>query len=336
LRDLIVLNAVPDAGEKGLLDVPVDVLERMTRQTTLLGRVELTRAADIVNTGLTEMRGATAPRLLLELMCARVLLPAAGDDEASLLVRLERLERRFAIAGDGPAAAPPVVIPAVAVPPPAPTLPPSPPTAPARPDALAEMPSAPVARAGVGDLDATAVRGLWDSILDVVKGLPRGRTTQPLIAMHAQVLDVRDDTLVLGFTTGPLERLFRTGGGEELLLQAIKQLLGVDWKISTTLSGAAATEAAPPTERVAPPPPSESMAADRAPPRSPTARNRPAAAPRSAAAEAAAATVGAEPEVEIVLDEARHDDADADDGASGLALLQRHLGATVINDGQNG
>ena len=100
LRDLIVLNAVPDAGEKGLLDVPVDVLERMTRQSAQLGRVELTRAADIVNTGLTEMRGATAPRLLLELICARVLLPAVGGDEASLLVRLERLERRFAIADE--------------------------------------------------------------------------------------------------------------------------------------------------------------------------------------------------------------------------------------------
>ena len=107
LRDLIVLNAVPDAGEKGLLDVPVDVLERMSRQSAQLGRVQLTRAADIVNTGLTEMRGATAPRLLLELICARVLLPAVGDDEASLLVRLERLERRFAIAGDSDAAAAP-------------------------------------------------------------------------------------------------------------------------------------------------------------------------------------------------------------------------------------
>ncbi|HEY5201661.1 MAG TPA: DNA polymerase III subunit gamma and tau, partial [Acidothermaceae bacterium] len=105
LRDLIVLNAVPDAGEKGLLDVPVDVLERMSRQSAQLGRVQLTRAADIVNTGLTEMRGATAPRLLLELICARVLLPAVGDDEASLLVRLERLERRFAIAGDSDAVA---------------------------------------------------------------------------------------------------------------------------------------------------------------------------------------------------------------------------------------
>src|SRR5450432_1063236 len=106
LRDLIVLNAVPDAGEKGLLDAPVDELERMSRQSAQLGRIELTRAADIVNTGLTEMRGATAPRLLLELICARVLLPAASDDEASLLVRLERLERRFAIAGDAPVVAP--------------------------------------------------------------------------------------------------------------------------------------------------------------------------------------------------------------------------------------
>ena len=107
LRDLIVLNAVPDAGEKGLLDVPVDVLERMSRQSAQLGRVQLTRAADIVNTGLTEMRGATAPRLLLELICARVLLPGVGDDEASLLVRLERLERRFAIAGESASAAAP-------------------------------------------------------------------------------------------------------------------------------------------------------------------------------------------------------------------------------------
>ena len=78
----------------------------MSRQSAQLGRAELTRAADIVNTGLTEMRGATAPRLLLELICARVLLPAVGDDEASLLVRLERLERRFAIAGDAATAGP--------------------------------------------------------------------------------------------------------------------------------------------------------------------------------------------------------------------------------------
>ncbi|WP_073495186.1 DNA polymerase III subunit gamma and tau [Actinacidiphila paucisporea] len=93
LRDLVILAAVPDAVDKGLIDAPRDVVERMRAQASVFGAAELSRAADIVNTGLTEMRGATSPRLQLELICARVLLPAAYDDERSLQARLERLER---------------------------------------------------------------------------------------------------------------------------------------------------------------------------------------------------------------------------------------------------
>ncbi|TDC60144.1 DNA polymerase III subunit gamma and tau, partial [Streptomyces hainanensis] len=92
LRDLLILAAVPDAADKGLIDVPVDVLERMRAQATAFGPAELSRAADLVNTGLTEMRGATSPRLQLELICARVLLPAAYGDERALQSRLDRLE----------------------------------------------------------------------------------------------------------------------------------------------------------------------------------------------------------------------------------------------------
>ncbi|MEU6984132.1 DNA polymerase III subunit gamma and tau [Streptomyces sp. NPDC046324] len=102
LRDLVILAAVPDAAEKGLIDAPVDVVERMQAQASVFGAAELSRAADLVNTGLTEMRGATSPRLQLELICARVLLPAAFDDERSLQARIDRLER-------GAAAAPPAV-----------------------------------------------------------------------------------------------------------------------------------------------------------------------------------------------------------------------------------
>ncbi|MEV5971987.1 DNA polymerase III subunit gamma and tau [Streptomyces sp. NPDC051921] len=102
LRDLVILAAVPDAAEKGLVDAPVDVIERMQAQASVFGAAELSRAADLVNSGLTEMRGATSPRLQLELICARVLLPAAFDDERSLQARLDRLER-------GAAAAPPAV-----------------------------------------------------------------------------------------------------------------------------------------------------------------------------------------------------------------------------------
>ncbi|MFF8610076.1 DNA polymerase III subunit gamma and tau [Streptomyces sp. NPDC015346] len=98
LRDLVILAAVPDAADKGLIDAPVDVVERMQAQASVFGAAELSRAADLVNTGLTEMRGATSPRLQLELICARVLLPAAFDDERSLQARIDRLERGAAAA----------------------------------------------------------------------------------------------------------------------------------------------------------------------------------------------------------------------------------------------
>ncbi|MFJ8539102.1 DNA polymerase III subunit gamma and tau [Streptomyces sp. NPDC093591] len=93
LRDLVILAAVPDAVEKGLIDAPADVLERMQAQAGTFGAAELSRAADLVNAGLTEMRGATSPRLQLELICARVMLPAAYGDERSVMARLDRLER---------------------------------------------------------------------------------------------------------------------------------------------------------------------------------------------------------------------------------------------------
>src|SRR5262245_20965562 len=93
LRDLIVLAAVPDAAASGLLDLPPDRAELMSRQADRFGQAGLARAAEIVSTGLDQMRGATSPRLLLELMCAQVLLPAAASDEKSLLARLERLEK---------------------------------------------------------------------------------------------------------------------------------------------------------------------------------------------------------------------------------------------------
>ncbi|MFE2646076.1 DNA polymerase III subunit gamma and tau [Streptomyces nigra] len=93
LRDLVILAAVPDAAEKGLIDAPADVLERMQAQAGTFGAAELSRAADLVNQGLTEMRGANSPRLQLELICARVLLPATYGDERSVMARLDRLER---------------------------------------------------------------------------------------------------------------------------------------------------------------------------------------------------------------------------------------------------
>ncbi|WP_149262875.1 DNA polymerase III subunit gamma and tau [Actinomadura sp. K4S16] len=101
VRDLVILSNVPEAGGTGLLNVPPDELEQMRRQASSMGPGELTRAADLLHTGLTEMRGATSPRLLLELICARILLPAAYEDEASMFARLDRLERQASQGGFG-------------------------------------------------------------------------------------------------------------------------------------------------------------------------------------------------------------------------------------------
>jgi DNA polymerase-3 subunit gamma/tau len=99
LRDLIVIQQVPDAAAKGLIDGPTDQLERMGAQAARLGPATLSRGADIVHNGLIEMRGTTAPRLLLELITARMLLPATGEGEAALLQRVERMERRLTLTG---------------------------------------------------------------------------------------------------------------------------------------------------------------------------------------------------------------------------------------------
>ncbi|MEU4415421.1 DNA polymerase III subunit gamma and tau [Nocardia salmonicida] len=106
LRDLILLRAVPDAADRGLVSGPGDVMERMRDQAERLGPATLTRYAELLHEGLGEMRGATAPRLLLEVICARMLLPSVSDTESATLQRLERLERGFA-GGSVPAPARP-------------------------------------------------------------------------------------------------------------------------------------------------------------------------------------------------------------------------------------
>ncbi len=104
-RDLILLDAVPDAATRGLIDAPQDAVTHMSEQALRLGGATVARYAEIVHTALIEMRGTTSPRLVLELLCARMQLPDAATDSAALLQRLERLERRYSASSMGDAAA---------------------------------------------------------------------------------------------------------------------------------------------------------------------------------------------------------------------------------------
>ncbi|MFE5342159.1 DNA polymerase III subunit gamma and tau [Isoptericola sp. NPDC056578] len=107
LRDLIVIAVSGDAAEAVLRGLPADQLERMRAQAGRLGVSELSRAADLVNAALTEMTGATSPRLHLELLCARLLLPGADDGVEGLAARIDRLERGRIAAGPAAPAGPP-------------------------------------------------------------------------------------------------------------------------------------------------------------------------------------------------------------------------------------
>ncbi|RJQ67373.1 DNA polymerase III subunit gamma and tau [Pseudonocardiaceae bacterium YIM PH 21723] len=263
LRDLVLLQAVPDAAKRGLIDLPGEALERMSAQVQRMGAATLTRFAEIVHTGLTEMRGATAPRLLLELLCARMLLPAASESEAAVLHRLEQLERRVihggpAPAGGVPAAAPapasapapattpaaggktfsrpssgPVpaqAAPAPAAPAPAPAPTPTPATpppapAPAAPAASVPEPAAPAAS---GVMDAAGIRRIWPELLTKVRA--QSRSTEAMLS-NAGVHAIEGNTLILTHAAAPLARRLSDARNGEVIAKAVGELVGGHWQV---------------------------------------------------------------------------------------------------------
>ena len=117
-RDLIIVQAMPESAQSILRGMPADQIARMQNQAHNLGAAELSRAADVTNTALTEMTGATSPRLHLELLCARILLPSSEQTERGIAARIDRVERRLNYAGND-VGAPPRGAPAPAAVPPA-------------------------------------------------------------------------------------------------------------------------------------------------------------------------------------------------------------------------
>jgi DNA polymerase-3 subunit gamma/tau len=354
-RDLVVLNAVPEAGGKGLIDAPPDQIERMRAQAAQFGAAELSRAADIVNTGLTEMRGALAPRLQLELICSRVLLPGAGDDDRSVLARLERLERRFSIQGDLAPAAPP----ASAAPAPEPSRPSPAKVQPATGEepaasAAAEPPPPAEPPAKPGGLDIAAVRRAWPQVLEAVKG--RRRFTWMTLLDGVQITSLQDRVLTLAFADEGKRRNFGSSGNDEILRQALIDVLGVDWRVDVVLDPSRAetgsggrSQPAGRSDRPTPAPPAgqsdpPSGRSDgpgamlaRPPLAAPvpepgTERPREQPRERSPSQAAGRAHLKAVPSAVAPEDDHPADDDADDSGLSGRDLLVRELGARVIEE----
>jgi DNA polymerase-3 subunit gamma/tau len=218
LRDLMIVNALGEVSANSILrDMPDDQLERMRSQADRIGTASLSRAADIAAQGLTEMRGATAPRLILELICGRILLPVSDATETGLLARIERLERVENIA-------------------PMPTTAPAAPSQPSKVLPKADTKEAlPVAaevkpkKANVDSMDIAGLRRIWPDVIENVK--KRRRLTWSLLSASAQILGVDDTNITIGIVNAGARDSFVRSESDEILRQAFIEVVGLDRKI---------------------------------------------------------------------------------------------------------
>lgn len=224
LRDLIIVGATKDKASQLLRELPEDQLERMGAQAQLIGAATLIRSADVAADGLTQMRGATAPRLILELICARILLPSSDDH--ALLARIERLERGVnlvahnAIADLTPT---PTSTPAAAAP------------AKAAPAKAAPAKAAPAKTVQAGPVDIAALRRLWPDVIENVK--KRRRLTWSLLAASAQVLSVDEKAITIAIVNAGARDSFIRSGSDVILQAAFADITGVDLAIEVVLDG---------------------------------------------------------------------------------------------------
>jgi len=241
IRDLMIVDALKDSTANSILrDLPDDQMERMRNQANRIGTANLSRAADIAAEGLTQMRGATAPRLILELICGRILLPIGDNTEAGMLSRIERLERAENIA-------PLTTAPAASA---------SARTVEAKEKAASThsteavsssnaqevtptvkaKESAPVAapKANVpGNFDIAALRRAWPDVIEDVK--KRRRLTWSLLSASAQVLSVDDSAITIGIVNAGAKESFERSESDVILRNAFIDVVGLDRKIAVVV-----------------------------------------------------------------------------------------------------
>lgn len=307
LRDVIVVQSVPDAAERGLIDAPEAEVEQIVRQAGRLGPAEASRTAEIVSRALGDIKGATAPRLQLELMAARILVPAADDSQVGALARIEHLER--AVAGGqimapamGVAAsrgasgqqsepvassAPPPPISAVApssAPPAKPKKTTSSKKAPAskEPDQVVDDPTP-----GTDSLNIDGFITMWPAVMDALSGYTR---VAWMAFSGSRPLSWSNGVLAVGLDSQGKATGVVNGGHDETLRSALKDVLKVDARIDVVFAPEVAAGVAPPSPA--------------------------GAIPQQASAE---------------VDAPSPDDANADD-VTGVELVMRELGATQIGE----
>ena len=246
LRDLMIVDALAETNANSILrDLPDDQIERMRNQSQHIGSANLSRAADIAAEGLTQMRGATAPRLILELICGRILLPGGDTSESGLLSRIERLERAENLAPMSNAISSAKQSPTANVGDFKESLPKSPSkaeeiapkkvvaeeAAPKEKVVTEEVKKAPV-KASAG-MDVAGLRRVWPDVIEDVK--KRRRLTWSLLSASAQVLGLDDSAITIGIVNAGARDSFIRSESDVILRQAFVDVVGIDRKIEVVV-----------------------------------------------------------------------------------------------------
>jgi len=236
LRDLIIVGAVDDNNSQVLKELPADQIDRIRTQARLIGIANLIRAADLVANGLTQMRGATPPRLILELICGQMMLPTGND--AALVSRVEKLERSLAI-GISTISEPkvaksvPVVEEVKQVP-----------KAESKPVAVTKIEPVKTERKSnnhkpSGQADIASLRRMWPQVIENVKG--KRRLTWSLLATSAQILSIDDESISIGIVNAGARDSFVRSESDVILSDAFAEVAGVRRKIVATVDSSVAT-----------------------------------------------------------------------------------------------
>ena len=252
LRDLMIVDALAATNANSILrELPDDQLERMRTQAANIGAANLSRSADIAAESLTQMRGATAPRLILELICGRMLLPGGDNSESGMLSRIERLERVENITTTTPVATPTKTV-----------ADPAPKAAekPAAKEKIKEVvkeetvgggdskevfpesPSQPVSSSNT-KIDIAGLRRLWPDVIENVK--KRRRLTWSLLSASAQIVAVDEKLITIGIVNAGARDSFVRSESDEILRQAFIEIVGIDRKIEVVVDASIDTTSTP-------------------------------------------------------------------------------------------
>jgi DNA polymerase III subunit gamma/tau len=231
MRDLIIVGASDENNSAILISIPTDQLDRIRTQAKLIGIASLIRSADLIAQGLTQMRGATPPRLILELICGQMMLPAG--DNANITARIERLEKSSSL-----------ITPSISA---APIVPQSAPVKEVKSvkviveKVVENIPtvSKPVQNKVSGSINITSLRRMWPQVIDAVKG--KRRLTWSLLATSAQILSLDDENITIGIVNSGARDSFVRSESDLILSDAFEEVTGVRRKIIATVDSTVTT-----------------------------------------------------------------------------------------------